>query len=271
MEWQLKFPKAAFILLCLNWIAFTADGFHTPSTVFSTRPNNGFASTFHHPSNSLSIISTSQAQHCIHHDLQHQHHRVPTKLFSLDLSTTPIDPSTKLEIRNIANHLSTQSLSTLLSKSDALSIYNELLFTTDNDTTSNSSSPLFNTNSHEQYVQYWNKIVVRLRNEKRTPSNLIGEEMTQRILSSIRGGGDNNNGESRRGGSYDANTVRTFLESDAVNSLFARLLYDAIFEFTTKFDILGELYDVMSQLCSTVYLTNSCIYSSQHPYRECNQ
>jgi hypothetical protein len=39
---------------------------------------------------------------------------------------------------------------------------------------------------------------------------------------------------------YDAQTVRTFLESDAINSLFTQLLYDAIFEFTTKFDILGN-------------------------------
>ena len=237
-------PKTAFILLCFIWIACPADGFHTPSTpVFSTRTIDGFASTFHlSTSSSLSILSGSQAQQCIHHHSQYHHRRrrAPTKLFSSELPTTTssIDPSTKSEIRNIANHLSTQSLTTLLSKSDALAIWDELLFT---DNTSN-SSPLFNTNSHEQYVLYWNKIVLRLRNEKRTPSDLIGEEMTQRILSSIRG----DDSENKRGGSYDANTVRTFLESDAVNSLFARLLYDAIFEFTTKFDILGELCDIMS-------------------------
>jgi hypothetical protein len=65
----------------------------------------------------------------------------------------------------------------------------------------------------------------------------LGSKVTKKLLSSISGedGGS-------KSGSYDVNTVRTFLESDAINALFTQLLYDAIFEFTTKFDILGELF-----------------------------
>jgi len=41
---------------------------------------------------------------------------------------------------------------------------------------------------------------------------------------------------------YDPQTVRTFFESDAINSLSSQLLYDAIFEFTIKFDVIEECY-----------------------------
>lgn len=142
---------------------------------------------------------------------------------------TSIDPATKAEIRNIANHLSKQTLESLLSPSEARAITNELLF--DNE----SKSSIFNDNSYEQYVKYSKKVEKRLREEnQRTPADLLGNELTDRILASIRGDGKGSNS------GYDAQTVNAFLESDAVNSLFTQLLYDAIFEFTTKFDILGN-------------------------------
>ncbi|KAL3792494.1 hypothetical protein HJC23_008416 [Cyclotella cryptica] len=149
-----------------------------------------------------------------------------------------VDPSVKMEIRNIAKHLASQNLDTLLSKPDAIDISNELFFSAKD--ASQSSSPIFNDKSYEQYVKYWDEVVNRLREEtKRTPADLLGKELTNRILSSIRGDSDSKS-RNKRGSSYDANTVRTFLESDAINSLFTQLLYDAIFEFTTKFDILGN-------------------------------
>lgn len=147
-----------------------------------------------------------------------------------DGTTTSIDPTTKAEIRKIANHLAGQTLETVLDPSDAKAIFDELLF--DND----SRSAIFNDDSYEQYVKLWKKAERRLRDEgERTPAEVLGKELTDRILSSVRG--DKSGGG---GSSYDAKTVLAFLESDAVNSLFARLLYDAIFEFTTKFDVLGN-------------------------------
>ncbi|KAL3907725.1 MAG: hypothetical protein SGILL_008757, partial [Bacillariaceae sp.] len=71
---------------------------------------------------------------------------------------------------------------------------------------------------------------------ERTPADLLGDELTERLLASIRGDGESGSS----GLNYDPQTVLTFLESDAVNSLFSQLLYDAIFEFTVKFDILGN-------------------------------
>eukprot|EP00571_Detonula_confervacea_P005007 CAMPEP_0172323758 /NCGR_PEP_ID=MMETSP1058-20130122/49494_1 /TAXON_ID=83371 /ORGANISM="Detonula confervacea, Strain CCMP 353" /LENGTH=379 /DNA_ID=CAMNT_0013039843 /DNA_START=100 /DNA_END=1239 /DNA_ORIENTATION=+ len=145
--------------------------------------------------------------------------------------TSEMNPITKAEMRNIANHLATQTFESLLSPSEARAISNELLF--DNE----SSSLIFNDESYKQYVKYWQKVEKRLREEnERTPADLLGKELTNRLLSSIRGDSSGKKG----GGSYDAQTVLTFLESDAINSLFTQLLYDAIFEFTTKFDILGN-------------------------------
>ena len=182
------------------------------------------------------VISSTARQYYKH--LYSRSHWTSTQLSesndgSDEHTPTTIEPSTKSQIRSIAKHLSSQTLETLLSKSEALAISNELFFTPNKDS---NSSPLFNDNSREQYIKYWNKIIQRLREETRTPADLLGEQITQKILKTIRG----DDVRDKRGGSYDANTVRTFLESDAVNSLFAKLLYDAIFEFTTKFDILGE-------------------------------
>jgi hypothetical protein len=194
-------------------------------------------------SNSIAITSR---RHFIHtpYSLIFTVQRRSTKLSesngSNDGNTADPSPSTKLQVRQIANHLSTQNLDTLLSKEDAIAISNELFFTanTPKNNNDNNPSPLFNENSREQYIKYWNKIIQRLRGETRTPSDLLGKQITNKILKSIRG--DNIDGNKSGKGSYDANTVRTFLESEAINFLFAKLLYDAIFEFTTKFDILGK-------------------------------
>lgn len=160
---------------------------------------------------------------------------------SRDIVTEGTNQSTPIvEIRNIASHLASQPLESLLSSSEAKKIMNELFFNDVN--TPSSSSVIFTDRSYAQYVKYWNSIESRLRREEqRTPADFLGVELTNRILSSIRGrSGNEKNGNITSNNKYDAQTVRTFLESDAINSLFTRLLYDAIFEFTTKFDILGN-------------------------------
>ena len=139
-----------------------------------------------------------------------------------------LDPVTKAEVRRVANYLAKQTLESILSPSDVRAMTNELFFE------NNSKSTILNDASYLQYVKLCKKIEDRLRKEdKRTPVDLLGKELTDRILSSIRGDGG-------RRGNYDPQTVLTFLESDAINSLLTKLLYDAIFEFTMKIDILGN-------------------------------
>ncbi|KAL7468985.1 hypothetical protein ACHAXS_009217, partial [Conticribra weissflogii] len=175
---------------------------------------------------------------------------IRTSRDQLSLSSTPsdagnaeIDPASKTEIRNIANHLAKQSLESLLTQSEANAIADELFFASNG-----RSSPIFNDSSYERYVKYWNKLENRLREEtERTPADVLGKDLTNRILSSLRGDEDESSANARRGrgraggsGKYDPQTVKTFLESEAVNSLFSKLLYDAIFEFTVKFDFIGN-------------------------------
>lgn len=129
-----------------------------------------------------------------------------------------IDPVIKAELRSIANHLAKQTLEATLSQSDATAISNELLFD------SESKSSIFNDNTYQQYVKYWAKVEARLREEnQRTPADLLGRELTDRILASIRGDAEGGK-KGRSSGSYDAQTVRAFLDSDAVNALFTQLL-----------------------------------------------
>ena len=128
------------------------------------------------------------------------------------LAASPVDADStaRNEIRNIVNDVSRQTLSSLVSQSDLKQIYNELFF--------ERSSVLFNDETYQQYKKYWSKAEIRLRQEdKRTLSDLLGEEATSRILNSIRG---DEGGVSL---SYDAQSVRTFLESDAINSYFVPL------------------------------------------------
>lgn len=139
-----------------------------------------------------------------------------------------LDPVTKAEVRRVANYLAKQTLESILSPSDVWAMINELLFE------NNLKSTILNDASYLQYVKLCKNIEDHLRKEdKRTLADLLGKELTDRILSSIRGDG-------RRGSNYDPQTVLTFLESDAINSLLTKLLYDAIFEFTMKIDILGN-------------------------------
>ena len=153
------------------------------------------------------------------------------------VSETAVDPKTKAEIRNVLNHLSTQTLESLLSPSDAQLIYEELFFSTNGDNDDEQSS-IFNDGTYQQYVKYWDKVGRKLREETRTPADLLGTDITNRILSFIRG--EDSSGVSSSSGSYDAQSVNAFLESDAINALFTQLLYDAITEFTINFDILGN-------------------------------
>ncbi|KAL3826523.1 hypothetical protein ACHAXA_004360 [Cyclostephanos tholiformis] len=167
---------------------------------------------------------------------RHHYTSAPRKLRETSSGhETTIDTATKIEIRKIANYLATETFESLLSPSEARAISNELLFENE------SLSSVFNDELYQQYVKYWKKLEARLRQEdQRTPVDLFGRDLTDRILSSIRGDAPRRSKNERGRISYDAQTVRTFLESDAINSLFTQLLYDAIFEFTTKFDILGN-------------------------------
>jgi hypothetical protein len=121
--------------------------------------------------------------------------------------------------RPVVDWYASETLESLLPKENALAIVSEIL---GNDALINDSEALVNEN--------WEKLERKLRNETRTASEILGKETTDRILKSIQGLNE-----------YDPQAVRAFLGSDAVNALFAKVLYDAIFEFFQRIDIFGSI------------------------------
>lgn len=212
--------KLAWISL-LSLTTNVANGFQTPTAPsYRSFPSSHTTSIHHRSLRHSTFIQSSQTNDA---------DAAP----SSSSGNIVIDPTVQSQIRSIAQHLSSQTFETLLSQQEAHTITHQLFFTNNSSTTASSSS-IFNDRTYQQYNHYWDKLILRWKKEQRTPADLLGEKITKKIIKTIRGG------ENDAGGTYDVNTVRTFLESDAINSLFAKLLYDAIFEFTTRFDILGE-------------------------------
>jgi len=73
----------------------------------------------------------------------------------------------------------------------------------------------------------------RIRDEDRSVAQILGPATTDRVLTSV------------ANVQYDKDVVSTFLNSDAINSLFARVLYDAIQEFTQRIDIFGNIINTL--------------------------
>jgi hypothetical protein len=122
--------------------------------------------------------------------------------------------------RPVVNTFKYESLDILLPKQDAIRILQELL--SDKNLLEDSIAIL---------SQNWDSLERKLTTEDRSLQVVLGDKSTERLLRSIEG---MKNG-------YDPDAVKTFLGSDAVNLLFAKILYDAIFEFLRRVDILGNI------------------------------
>lgn len=117
------------------------------------------------------------------------------------------------------NWITKEPLESLLPKDDALAIISELL----------ADKSLID-DSEELVATNWKSLEARLRNETRSSSEILGAETTDRILKAV-----------QSVDAYDAQSVRAFLESDAILNLFSRVLYDGIFEFFQKIDVFGQI------------------------------
>jgi hypothetical protein len=142
--------------------------------------------------------------------VQKKNHRYP--LF-LSASSPPAHATA------VINYVTTTPIEELLPSSDFLLIVDELLGSTD---LIDDTEALIRKN--------WESIEKRLRDENRSIQELIGEETTDRLLKSV----GNIEG-------YDSGAVKAFLESEAVNSLLSRVLYDGIYEFFNTIDVFGRI------------------------------
>jgi hypothetical protein len=104
--------------------------------------------------------------------------------------------------RSAIEWLKNEPFENLLPKADALAICSELL-----------SSKRLIDESEALVQKNWEKVEERIQNENRSAKQILGEETTQRILQSVQ---DLH--------VYDSEAVRAFLGSDAINSLFAKVL-----------------------------------------------
>jgi len=121
--------------------------------------------------------------------------------------------------RPVIDWAKTESLESLLPKEDLFAILSEL-----------QSNPLLINDSEELVSKNWESLERKLQSEERTVRQIIGEQTTERLLRSVQNLNE-----------YDPDAVKAFLGSEAVNTLFARVLYDGIFEFVQKIDIFGNI------------------------------
>ena len=112
-----------------------------------------------------------------------------------------------------------ETVESLIPKEDAVAIVSELI-----------NNDELTKESEELVLDYWKKLEKRLKDEKRSIGEILGTETVDTLLKSVK----NIN-------QYDSESVRAFLGSKAMNSLFAKVLYDGIFEFFQVIDVFGNI------------------------------
>lgn len=125
----------------------------------------------------------------------------------------------KTSVRDAIDWFSAQELNSYLPKDDALAIISELL----------NEKELID-DSEELITKNWQSLERKLQKENRPLTEILGKETTDRILKSV-----------QDIESYDAEAVKAFLSSEAINKLFAQILYDGIYQFFQTIDVFGNI------------------------------
>ena len=126
---------------------------------------------------------------------------------------------TKPLISKLYSWLQTESLSTLLPKRDTLNILRELR--------TNDDAML---SLYRQYNTSWETLFQQITTEKRSVKELLGPDLSSKILKSV---------ESTD--IYDPATVQSFVKNPVFESMLGSILYEGIFEFLQRVDILGNI------------------------------
>lgn len=112
-----------------------------------------------------------------------------------------------------------ESLSTLIPQDSFINVLNEI-----------KSNEVSIENVEKQYEFYFDKLIKYLINEKRSIKEIIGEELTTKLLKSV-----------ESVDLYEPTVVRSFLQAPVFESMLGAILYEGIFEFLQKVDILGNI------------------------------
>ena len=79
-----------------------------------------------------------------------------------------------------------------------------------------------------KFNELWAEYDAKIRTEGRKISEIIGEESTRRLLENV-----------QKVDVYDAEAVKAFLQSQAIEKMIGGILYEGIFEFIQCVDIIG--------------------------------
>ncbi len=116
-----------------------------------------------------------------------------------------------------------ESLPSLISQSDMARMIQEIR-----------SNPAFMHQLKGEYEYGWTKITQIMDNEDRTMKEILGSDITNKILAYVEGLDI-----------YEPNTVRTFLSNPVFESMLGSILYEGILEFLQKVDIIGNIINKM--------------------------
>lgn len=80
------------------------------------------------------------------------------------------------------------------------------------------------------YEKWWLQFENTVREEKRSLKDILGKEFVNEMLSTV-----------EKADVYDPTTVRAFLQNPAFESMIGGILYEGIFEFIQRVDIIGNV------------------------------
>lgn len=86
----------------------------------------------------------------------------------------------------------------------------------------------------QQYNQTWDKFFDQVTTESRSLKQILGNELSSRLLASV---------ESTD--IYDPTTVQAFLKNPVFESMLGSILYEGIFEFLQRVDIIGNIVNAL--------------------------
>lgn len=138
---------------------------------------------------------------------------------SISRSSHRSSPLLSIRVDDLIERSKTESLNTLLSRDAAVAIISEL----------RADESFFKTNE-KLLDDLLISVEKRLRNEKRTIRELLGTSTAEKAVDFVSGLD-----------LYDQGLVRAFLQSGIVEQMIGEILYEAIFEFLKRADIVGNV------------------------------
>jgi len=142
---------------------------------------------------------------------------------SMDGKATSTSLYSSVGVRGVIDWVQGKQLESLVSREESIAICREL-----------TGDEALLESLEQAIVVNWDKIVGKLtrsEGQRRTIRSLLGEEATERLLRGV-----------QNVDLYsDPKTVNAFLQSDAINDLFAQVLYDGIYEFFQTIDVFGNI------------------------------